>query len=89
MVAYRDARIFLETPHRFDDETLEWPDGTFIKLRTAYPYRLDIRDVERDEKRQMEVGRRVYRALKDAGHWRVLLVDDMQDLIDHYEPPEG
>lgn len=31
--------------------------------------------------------RPVYRALKDVGHWRVLLVDDMQELIGHYEPP--
>ena len=40
------------TKHDFDDGDVCAPDGTPIPLQTGYPYLADIRDTERDLRRQ-------------------------------------
>jgi hypothetical protein len=86
VVPFGSTRVFLEKDHEFDDQEIQWPDGTWIKLHSEYPYWVEIRDLERDENRQLEVGRYVFRALKTVGRWRLLLIYDMQNLLDQYQP---
>jgi hypothetical protein len=83
------ARLFLNDGHEFDDEEIRWPDGTWIKLHSEYRYWIEIRDVERDEDRQLEVAKSVFQALTDFGRCRLVLIYDMQRLVSGYEPQAG
>ncbi|HEX4212300.1 MAG TPA: hypothetical protein VIA06_03100 [Candidatus Dormibacteraeota bacterium] len=85
-VAIGSTIVYFVKDHQFDDEDTEWPDGTWIKLHSGYPYRIEIRDIERNLDRQLETGRQLYSALKDVGCRRLLLISDIQALLDHYRP---
>jgi hypothetical protein len=40
----------------------------------------------RDHQRQQEIGRQVFEALESAGRWRVVYIDDMQKVLNSYQP---
>ena len=46
------------------------------------------RGLDRDLDRQLATARQVFDVLKAAG-WRLALVDDMQQLLDIYDPDSG
>jgi hypothetical protein len=89
VVAFGDTNIYLAEGHRFDDEDMQWPDGTWIRLRSDYPFWIEVRDVDRDLDRQVEVARKVFAALKEVGQWRLVLIYDMQRVLDRYEPGDA
>jgi hypothetical protein len=86
VLALGSTNVYLAEGHHFDDEDIEWAHGGWIKLRSEYPYWIEVRDGERDIDRQVEVAGRVFQALKNAGHWRLVLILDAQQILDHYEP---
>jgi hypothetical protein len=73
-------------PHHFDDGDLQAPDGTPLDLHSRYPHWVEVRDLDRDPDRQLATARRLYEALKAVGKWKLVLADDMQKVIDTYEP---
>jgi hypothetical protein len=73
-------------PHHFDDGDLQAPDGTPLDLHSQYPYWVEVRDLDRDPDRQLATARQIYEALKASGKWKLVLADDMQKVIDMYEP---
>ena len=77
--------------HHQDDDEIKGPDGTWewLPLHSEYPIRVEIRDLDHNEERQLSTARRVYDVLKAAGRWRLALVDDMQQLLDTHEPSDG
>jgi hypothetical protein len=75
-------------PHHFDDGDLEASDGTPLQLHSHYPHWVEVRDLDRDQDRQLATARRLYEALKAAGKWKLVLADDMQKVIDTYEPAQ-
>ncbi|HEY3951834.1 MAG TPA: hypothetical protein VGM53_00530 [Streptosporangiaceae bacterium] len=73
-------------PHDFDDGDLRAPDGTPLPLRSQYKHWVEVRDLDRDLDRQLGTAREIYEALKAAGKWKLVLADDMQKVIDSFEP---
>ena len=73
-------------PHHFDDGDLQAPDGTPLGLHSQYPHWVEVRDLDRDQDRQLATARQLYEALKAIGKWKLVLADDMQKVIDTYEP---
>jgi hypothetical protein len=73
-------------PHHFDDGDLQALDGTPLDLHSQYPYWVEVRDLDRDQDRQLATSRRLYEALKATGKWKLVLADDMQKVVDTYEP---
>lgn len=73
-------------PHEFDDDDITFADGSPIPLHSQYPHWIEVRDTERDLQRQEAVARQVFEALKAAGNWRLVLIDDMQHVTDSYDP---
>lgn len=73
-------------PHHFDDGDLQAPDGAPLEIHSRYPYWMEVRDVDRDQDRQLATARQIYDALKTIGRWKLVLADDMQKVIDTYEP---
>jgi hypothetical protein len=47
---------------------------------------VEVRDLDRDPDRQLATARQIYEALKASGKWKLVLGDDMQKVIDMYEP---
>jgi hypothetical protein len=72
--------------HDFDDGDIDAPDGTPIPLRTGYPYLVDIRDTERDLRRQQQAAAAIFAEIKADGQLRAVYVDDMQHVLDMTEP---
>jgi hypothetical protein len=74
--------------HHQDDDEIKGPDGSWqwLPLRSQYPHRVEVRDLDHDADRQLAVAREVFDALKAAGRWKLVLVDDMQQLLDSYDP---
>jgi hypothetical protein len=74
--------------HHQDDDEIKGPDGAWqwLPLHSAYPHRVELRDLDHDASRQMSAARQVFDALKAAGRWKLVLVDDMQQLLDSYDP---
>jgi hypothetical protein len=78
--------------HDFDDGDIDAPDGTPIRLRTGYPYLVDIRDTERDLHRQQQAAAEIFAAIKADGRLKAVYVDDMQHVLnmtDLDSPPIG
>jgi len=73
-------------PHHFDDGDLQAPDGTPLDLHSRYPHWVEVRDLDRDPDRQLATARQLYEAMKATGKWKLVLADDMQKVIDTYEP---
>ena len=72
--------------HEFDDDDIAWPEGSDIALRSEYPTMIEIRDTRGDHQRQLEVADQIFTALKSAGRWRAVYIDDMQKVLDSYNP---
>ena len=77
--------------HHQDDDDIKGPDGSrlWLPLRSQYPLRVEVRDLDHDADRQLASAREVFDALKAAGRWKLVLVDDMQQLLDSYDPDGG
>jgi hypothetical protein len=72
--------------HEFDDDDIAWPGGSDIPLRSMYPAMVEIRDTDGDQQRQQAIADQVFAALKSAGRWRAVYIDDMQKVLDSYHP---
>ena len=72
--------------HEFDDDDIAWPDGSDIQLHTMYPAMIEVRDTNGDHQRQQEIAGKIFEALESAGRWRVVYIDDMQKVLDSYQP---
>jgi len=73
--------------HDFDDD-ITWPEGSDIPLQSEYPAMLEIRDTSGDHRRQQEIAGKIFTALASAGRWRVVYIDDMQKVLDSYDPAQ-
>jgi hypothetical protein len=69
-------------PHHFDDGDLHKPDGTPQSLRSQYTHWVEVRDLDR----QLATARRLYEAFWATGSWKLVLADDVQKVIDSYDP---
>ena len=49
---------------------------------------IEIRDTSGDHRRQQEVAGKIFTALESAGCWRVVYIDDMQKVLDSYNPAQ-
>lgn len=47
---------------------------------------IEIRDTTGDHRRQEEVAGKIFDALRAEGRWPVVYIDDMQKVLNHYEP---
>jgi hypothetical protein len=74
--------------HEFDDDDIAWAEGSDIALRSEYPAMIEIRDTRGDQQRQQEFASKIFTALESAGRWRAVYIDDMQKVLDGYNPAE-
>jgi hypothetical protein len=74
--------------HEFDDDDIAWPEGSDIALRSEYPAMIEIRDTSGDQQRQQEIASKIFTALESAGRWRAVYIDDMQKVLDSYNPAQ-
>ena len=72
--------------HDFDDGDIDSPTGTPVPLQTAYPHLVDIRDTERNLQRQQDTAERLLNAIKRDGRLKAVYIDDMQHVLDTYQP---
>jgi hypothetical protein len=72
--------------HEFDDDDIAWPGGSDIPLRSEYRAMIEIRDTSGDRQRQEAVASKVFDALESVGRWRAVYIDDMQQVLDSYQP---
>ncbi len=72
----------------FDDDDIAWPEGSDIALRSEYPAMIEIRDTSGDQQRQQEIASKIFTALESAGRWRAVYIDDMQKVLDSYNPAQ-
>ncbi len=73
--------------HEFDDDDIAWPGGSDIPLRSMYPAMIEFRDTGGDQQRQQAVAGQVFAALESAARWHAVYIDDMQKVLDGYQPP--
>jgi hypothetical protein len=74
--------------HEFDDDDITWTEGSEIALRSEYPAMIEIRETSGDHQRQREIARKIFTALESAGRWRAVYIDDMQKVLDTYDPAQ-
>jgi hypothetical protein len=74
--------------HEFDDDDIDFPDGSPVPLESQYPCLVDVRDVAKDTHHQEEVAARVFDALKAVNRWKVVYIDDMQKVLGSHDPAE-
>ena len=72
--------------HEFDDDDIAWPQGSDIPLQSEYPAMIEVRDTSGDLQRQQEIASKIFAALRSAGHHRAVYIDDMQKILDSYNP---
>jgi hypothetical protein len=72
--------------HEFDDDDIDFPDGSPVPLSSQYPYLIDVRDLSRDNYRQEALAARIFDALKAENRWKVVYIDDMQKVLNSYDP---
>jgi hypothetical protein len=72
--------------HEFDDDDIAWPGGPDVPLRSMYPAMIEFRDTGGDQHRQQAIARQVFAALESAGRWPAVYIDDMQKVLDRYQP---
>ena len=72
--------------HDFDDD-IAWPGGSDVALRSMYPAMIEFRDTGGDQQRQQAIAGQVLAALELAGRWPAVYIDDMQKVLDSYQPP--
>jgi hypothetical protein len=73
-------------PHDHEDDEIAFADGAWVPLRTAYPHRIEVRDIDRDTERQQALADRIFDALRADGRWQLVYIDDMQAVLDSYQP---
>ena len=73
--------------HEFDDDDIAWPGGSDVPLHSTYPAMIEFRDTGGDQERQQAIAVRVFAALESAGRWPAVYIDDMQKVLDSYQPP--
>ena len=74
--------------HEFDDDDIASPEGSDIALRSEYPAMIEVRDTSGDQQRQQEIAGKIFAALESAGRWRAVYIDDMQKVLDTYDPAQ-
>jgi hypothetical protein len=74
--------------HEFDDDDITWREGPEIPLHSEFPAMIEIRDTSGDRQRQQEIADKIFAALRSEGRWRAVYIDDMQKVLDRYEPVE-
>lgn len=72
--------------HEFDDDDITWPEGPEIPLHSQFPVMIETRDTTGDFRRQQEVADKIFTVLRAEGRWPVVYIDDMQKVLDRYEP---
>jgi hypothetical protein len=72
--------------HEFDDDDITWSGGQEIPLHGEFPVLIETRDTTGDLRRQQEVADKIFDALRAEGRWPVVYIDDMQKVLDRYEP---
>ncbi len=75
--------------HEFDDDDITWPGGPVIPLHSKFPAMIEARDTTGSQLRQQEIADQVFAALRSGGHWPAVYIDDMQKVLDHYDPAES
>jgi hypothetical protein len=55
---------------------------------TAGRYVYEIRDTDGGQQRQQAIAGQVFDALRSAGRWRTVYIDDMQRVLDSYDPAQ-
>jgi hypothetical protein len=60
------------------------PSG--LALACEFPVLIETRDTTGDLRRQQEVADKIFDALRAEGRWPVVYIDDMQKVLDRYEP---
>ena len=75
-------------PHEFDDDDITWPEGPEIPLHSKFPAMIEVRDTSGDLQRQQEIASKIFAALRSAGRHRAVYIDDMQKILDSYNPEE-
>ena len=73
-------------PHDYADDMVRSSNGSWIPLHSCYPHAIEIRDIDRNNERQQALARRIFEALKKLDRWRLVYIDDMQQVVDSYDP---
>jgi hypothetical protein len=73
-------------PHDHEDDEVAFRDGAWVPLRSRYPHRVEVRDIDRDIGRQQALADRIFDLLRADGRWQLVLIDDMQAVLDSYQP---
>jgi hypothetical protein len=73
-------------PHDHQNDEIAFPGGAWIPLHTSYPHCVEIRDIDRDIDRQQALAARIFDALRADGRWQLVLIDDMQAVLNSYQP---
>jgi hypothetical protein len=74
--------------HEFDDDDITGPEGTDVPLHRKYPTMIEVRDTAGEYQHQVEVADKVFNALRSQGRWGIVHVDDMQKVVNSYQPAE-
>lgn len=72
--------------HEFDDDDIAGPTGPDIPLASSYPALVEVRDTAGDQHRQQQIASKLFAALRSAGRWPTVFIDDMQKIVDSYDP---
>jgi hypothetical protein len=72
--------------HEFDDDDIAGMDGSDIPLQSMYPAMIEFRDTGGNQQRQQAIAGKVFAALESAGRWRAVSIDDMQKVLDSFQP---
>jgi hypothetical protein len=75
--------------HEFDDDDITWPDGSVIPLHSKFPALIEVRDTTGHQLRQQQVADKIFAVLRSGGHWPAVYIDDMQKVLDRYDPTES
>lgn len=84
-LAHERADVYVG-PHDHEDDEIAFPDGSWVPLRTGYPHCVEVRDIDRDIDRQQALAGQIFDALRADGRWRLVYVDDMQAVLDSFQP---
>jgi hypothetical protein len=72
--------------HEFDDDDIAGMDGSDIPLQSMYPAMIEFRDTGGNQQRQQAIAGKVFASLESAGRWRAVSIDDMQKVLDSFQP---